>query len=66
MAAAIAELDRPAVIITHAGAIRAAVSVFTGLDHRGVWAFDLPYGARLTLRIWREAPLAGQIVELSA
>ncbi|MEL7739816.1 histidine phosphatase family protein [Citromicrobium bathyomarinum] len=64
---AIADLDRPAIVVSHAGAIRAAVSVLTGLDHRGVWAFDLPYGAALSIRVWRgegSEPASGQIVGL--
>lgn len=51
-------------VVTHAGAMRAALSVLTGLDHRGVWALDLPYRALLTLRVWPGKPLAGQIVGL--
>ncbi|MBH1944998.1 histidine phosphatase family protein [Erythrobacter sp. YJ-T3-07] len=64
---AIADLDRPAIVVSHAGAIRAAVSVLTGLDHRAVWAFDLPYGALLSIRVWRgegSEPASGQIVGL--
>lgn len=64
---AIADLDRPAIVVSHAGAIRAAVAVLTGLDHRGVWAFDLPYGALLSIRVWRgegSEPASGQIVGL--
>tara|TARA_B100000378_G_scaffold81559_2_gene63951 strand:+ start:7716 stop:8291 length:576 start_codon:yes stop_codon:yes gene_type:complete len=64
---AIADLDRPAIVVSHAGAMRAAVSVFTGLDHRAVWAFDLPYGALLSIRVWRgegNEPARGQIVGL--
>ncbi|MEL7681823.1 histidine phosphatase family protein [Citromicrobium bathyomarinum] len=64
---AIAELDRTAIVVSHAGAMRAAVSVLTGLDHRAVWAFDLPYGALLTIRVWRgegSEPASGQIVGL--
>lgn len=51
-------------VVTHAGAMRAAVSCLTGLDHRAVWALDLPYGALLSLRIWPGETLAGQIVGL--
>lgn len=64
---AIAELDRPSIVVSHAGAMRAAVSVLTGLDHRAVWAFDLPYGALLTIHVWRgegSEPASGQIVGL--
>ncbi|MBB3033617.1 histidine phosphatase family protein [Alteriqipengyuania lutimaris] len=64
---AIAELDRTAIVVSHAGAMRAAVSVLTGLDHRAVWAFDLSYGALLSIRVWRgegSEPASGQIVGL--
>lgn len=65
---AIDAIRKPAIVVTHAGAMRAAVSVLTGLDHRGVWAFDLPYGALLSLRIWRGSSIGaqstGQITEL--
>jgi len=56
-----------AIVVSHAGAMRAAVSVLTGLDHRGVWAFNLPYGALLSIRVWRgegSEPASGQIVGL--
>lgn len=64
---AIEELDRTTIVVSHAGAMRAAVSVLTGLDHRAVWAFDLPYGALLSIRAWRgegSEPASGQIVGL--
>ena len=64
---AIAELESTAIVVSHAGAMRAAVSVLTGLDHRGVWAFNLPYGALLSIRVWRgegSEPASGQIVGL--
>lgn len=53
-------------VMTHAGAMRAAISCLTGLDHRAVWALDLPYGALLSLRIWPGDALAGQIVGLQS
>ena len=62
--AGLADLPSHTLVVTHAGAIRAAVSVLTGLDHRGVWAVDLPYRALLTLRIWPGVQTAGQIVGL--
>lgn len=64
--AALDDLTGPTLVVTHAGAMRAAVSVLTSLDHRGVWALDLPYGALLALRIWPGPDLAGQIVGLDA
>lgn len=51
-------------VITHAGAMRAALAVLTGLDHRGVWALDLPYRALLSLRVWPGEPMSGQVTGL--
>jgi alpha-ribazole phosphatase len=50
--AALAALAGDALVVTHAGAIRAALALLLGLDHAQVWAFDLPYGALVSLRIW--------------
>lgn len=60
----LAGLENNTLVATHAGAMRAAVSVLTGQDHRAVWALDLPYRALLSLRIWPGKPLAGQIIGL--
>ena len=61
---AIGEISGHALVVTHAGAMRAALSVLTGLDHRGVWALDLPYGALLTLRVWPGEPRSAQVIGL--
>ncbi|HQS97273.1 MAG: histidine phosphatase family protein [Novosphingobium sp. 17-62-19] len=66
VAAALADIGDASLVVTHAGAMRAAVSILTGLDHRQVWAFDLPYGALLSLRVWSGDNPAGQIVGLRA
>lgn len=66
VAEALAELASGALVVTHGGAIRAAVSIATGLDFRQVWALDLPYGALLGLRLWPGPPLSGQIIRLRA
>lgn len=66
VAVALADVADASLVVTHAGAMRAAVSILTGLDHRQVWAFDLPYGALLSLRIWPGDEPAGQIVGLRA
>ncbi|MCW1383725.1 histidine phosphatase family protein [Novosphingobium sp. KCTC 2891] len=63
---ALTELDDATLVVTHGGAMRAAVSITTGLDHRQVWALDLPYGALLSLRIWTGDSLAGQIIGLGS
>ena len=48
-------------IVTHGGAIRAALKSLCGFGLRELWAFDLPYTALLTLRIWpdRTAQIVG-------
>ncbi len=63
---ALPELDDATLVVTHGGAMRAAVSATTGLDQRQVWALDLPYGALLSLRIWTGDSLSGQIIGLGA
>jgi len=64
VAEALCDLGHGALVVTHGGAMRAAISVVTGLDHRQAWALDLPYGALLSLRIWPGEILAGQIIGL--
>ncbi|MBT0667451.1 histidine phosphatase family protein [Novosphingobium profundi] len=61
---ALRALPDKALVVTHAGSMRAALSVLTGLDHRGVWALDVPYRARLSLRIWEGDKLSGQVIGL--
>lgn len=51
-------------VVTHAGAMRAALACLLGFDQRQIWAFDLPYGALLTLRIWSGPTRSAQIVGL--
>ncbi|MFC3444105.1 histidine phosphatase family protein [Sphingobium rhizovicinum] len=64
--AAIADLSaEPALIVTHGGAMRAALASLCGFDQRQTWAIDLPYAACLTLRLWRGEPRWGQIVGLA-
>ncbi|MEJ7928132.1 histidine phosphatase family protein [Sphingobium sp. AN641] len=43
---------RPTLIVTHAGAMRAALAVLCGFDTRQTWAIDLPYSCLLSLRVW--------------
>ena len=61
---ALADIRDNCLVVAHGGSIRAAVSCLTGLDHRGVWAFDLPYGALLSLRVWPGSKSAGQVIAL--
>lgn len=56
----------PTLVVTHGGAMRAVLALLCGFDQRQLWAFDLPYAACLTLRLWPgERPFA-QIVGLAA
>lgn len=65
VAAALEDLADGTLVVTHAGAMRAALSVACGLDARQVWIFDLPYAAALTLSLWREVGhLSGQVTGL--
>ena len=66
VAAGIVALDAAAtLVVTHGGAMRAALAHLCGLTPAQVWAFDLPYGALLTLRVWPETePRSAQIVAL--
>ncbi|MEI9926881.1 MAG: histidine phosphatase family protein [Sphingomonas sp.] len=56
--------DRPALIVTHGGAIRAALHVLCGFEQRRLWAFDLPYAALLALRVWSGERRSAQVVGL--
>jgi alpha-ribazole phosphatase len=62
--AALGRLETATLVVTHGGAMRAAIAVLTGIDHRAVWALDLPYRALLTLRIWPGLPIAGHVTGL--
>lgn len=42
----------PTLVVTHGGAMRAALSCLCGFDRRQVWAFDLPYGAVIGFARW--------------
>ena len=57
---------RPTLIVTHAGAMRAALAMLCGFGPAQGWALDLPYGALLSLRVWPGEPMAGQIIGLAA
>jgi alpha-ribazole phosphatase len=61
---AIDAIDASALVVSHAGAIRAALVAACGFDRRQAWAFDLPYGSVLSLRLWRGAAPAAQITAL--
>lgn len=63
--AIIALPPEPTLVVTHGGAIRAALAVLCGFTQRQLWAFDLPYASLLSLRIWPGEPATAQIVALS-
>lgn len=61
--------ERPAgdiLVLTHGGAMRAALARLCGFGPAQLWPFDLPYAALLTLRIWPEPHGGAQIVGLRA
>ncbi|MEO5586326.1 MAG: histidine phosphatase family protein [Novosphingobium sp.] len=54
----------PTLIVTHAGAMRAALHSLCGFAQPQLWAIDLPYACVLALRIWPGEHRSGQIVAL--
>ncbi|MET0309506.1 MAG: histidine phosphatase family protein [Sphingomonas sp.] len=67
VAAALRDLaSLPTLIVTHGGAIRAALAELCGFDHAQLWAFELPYASLLTLRVWPGETPSAQIVGLRA
>ncbi|SDA13052.1 histidine phosphatase family protein [Sphingomonas sp. NFR15] len=65
--AAIAALPpRATLVVTHGGAMRAALALLCGFGTRQLWAFDLPYAAMLSLKIWPGTPRTAQILALRA
>lgn len=54
----------PVLIVTHGGAMRAALAVLCGFDLAATWAIDLPYAAVLALKIWPGTPRSAQIMGL--
>jgi alpha-ribazole phosphatase len=64
--AALAGISVSALVVTHSGAIRAALSCLLGFDYRQSWAFDVPYAALISLRIWPGEPRRAQLTGLMA
>ncbi|RVT91003.1 histidine phosphatase family protein [Sphingomonas crocodyli] len=63
--AAIEAIDpSPTLIVTHGGAMRAALSYLCGFDQRQIWSFELGYAALISLRIWPGERRSAQIVGL--
>jgi alpha-ribazole phosphatase len=56
---------QPTLVVAHGGAIRAALHLLCGFDRRQLWAFDLPYAARVTLKVWPGALPNAQITALA-
>ncbi len=54
----------PTLVVTHGGAMRAALAHLCGLSALAAWAFDLPYASLLTLNVWDGTPRRAQIVGL--
>lgn len=55
---------RDTLIVTHGGAMRAALAHLCDLRERNTWAVALPYAALLTLNVWPGDPLSAQITGL--
>lgn len=61
----LASIDQPTLIVSHAGAMRAALTLLCGFTYTQAWAIDLPYAALLSLRVWRGEALSAQITGLA-
>lgn len=61
---ALGEASGDTLVVTHGGAIRAALACLFGFGQRHLWAFDLPYACVVSLRIWPGTPRTAQIVGL--
>ncbi|MBO9695387.1 MAG: histidine phosphatase family protein [Sphingopyxis sp.] len=65
IAAAIADLAPvPTLVVAHGGAMRAALHGLCGFGQHQLWAFDLPYAALLSLRVWPGERPGAQITGL--
>jgi len=56
--------SEPTLVVAHGGAMRAALALLCGFTQSQLWAFDLPYGALLSLRAWPGPPRSAQIMGL--
>jgi len=60
--AAIGDLEeRPTLVVTHGGAMRAALAHLCGFSGHQLWSIDLGYGALLALGVWPGEKPSGQI-----
>lgn len=56
----------PVLVVTHAGAIRAALAVACGFGQSALWSFRIAYASALSLEVGvRDGALWGEIVELT-
>lgn len=62
--AALDAVDRPTLVLTHAGAMRAALASLCAIDFPQLWNIALPHAALLSVRIWPGTPRVGQIIGL--
>ena len=53
-------------VVTHGGAMRAALAALFGFGHQQCQAFAFPYCALLSVRIWPQVPRTAQIVGMAA
>lgn len=62
---ALAEMTpEPTLVVTHGGAMRAALAVLCGFDVAATAAFALPYAAVLALSVWPGEPHTAQVTGL--
>lgn len=62
---ALVHIDQPTLVLSHAGSMRAALSLLCGFSYRQAWAIDLPYAALLSLRVWPGETPTAQITALT-
>lgn len=55
---------RNTLIVTHGGAMRAALSHLCDLDQSHTWALALPYASLLSFKVWPGDPLSAQVTGL--
>lgn len=55
----------PTLVVTHGGAMRAALAYLCGLSPAATWIFDLPYASLLSLSVWDGEQRRGQVTGLS-
>ncbi|WP_313534545.1 histidine phosphatase family protein [Sphingomonas sp.] len=61
---ALGTIDRSTLVVTHGGAMRAALATLCAIDFPQLWNIALPHAALLSLRVWPGTPRVGQIIGL--